>query len=115
MAPDTLAPSLEVLPETVAKARKAEVLAIMDKFVFDMHTKSGLLGLSGMSNDMRTLDTAARALPRGSFAAALVPWDADRVSQKSWTASAVAQAVDRFTDLVRVRQSFYEELQKAVS
>jgi hypothetical protein len=61
---------------------------------------------------VKSLDTAARALPRGSFAAALVPWDARRSGQKSWTASALAQAVDRFTDLVRVRQSFYQELHK---
>jgi hypothetical protein len=64
---------------------------------------------------LKTLEPAARALPRGSFAAALAPWDAERPGEKSWTASAIAQAVDRFTDLVRVRQSFYEELQKAIS
>jgi hypothetical protein len=61
----------------------------------------------------KTLEPAARALPRGAFAAALAPWDVERPGEKSWTASAIVQAIDQFTDLVRVRQSFYEELQRS--
>ena len=58
----------------------------------------------------KTLETAARALPRSAFIAALLPWDLERIGEKSWTAAALAQQVERFCEVVRLRQMFMEEL-----
>ena len=58
----------------------------------------------------KTLETAARALPRSVFISALLPWDLERIGEKSWTATALAQQVERFCEVVRLRKMFMDEL-----
>lgn len=58
----------------------------------------------------KTLEIAARALPRATLQSALSPWLVERPGQKSWTANALAQLVERFCEIVKLRQMFFEEL-----
>lgn len=58
----------------------------------------------------KTLEIAAIALPRSILTAALTPWLIERTGQKSWTANALAQLVERFTEVVKLRHRFFEEL-----
>lgn len=58
----------------------------------------------------KTLEIAGRAIPREVFSMALVPWELTRQKAQSWTAKALEQLVERFTNLVQLRNLFLEEL-----
>jgi Family of unknown function (DUF5691) len=57
-----------------------------------------------------TLLTAAKAIPPDVFADALKPWDLKDAGKNSWHNQAIIREIDRFTETVITRKSFYEEL-----
>lgn len=61
----------------------------------------------------KTLEIAASAIPEGAFHAALAAWDVERKA-RSWTATALVQLVERFVEVVRLRQLFLEEIRSEV-
>lgn len=60
----------------------------------------------------KTLEIACKAIPRTAFAAALQHWDTARTGAQSWTAKALDQLIDRFVEVVALRQMFFEELRR---
>ncbi|HQR05445.1 MAG TPA: DUF5691 domain-containing protein [Gemmatales bacterium] len=61
----------------------------------------------------KTLEIAGSAIPETAFNAALAAWDVERKA-KSWTATALTQQVERFVEVVRLRQLFLEEIRSEV-
>jgi len=61
----------------------------------------------------KTLEIAGSAIPEAAFNAALAAWDVERKA-KSWTATALVQLVERFVEVVRLRQLFLEEIRSEV-
>ncbi|MFT3879033.1 MAG: DUF5691 domain-containing protein [Gemmatales bacterium] len=57
----------------------------------------------------KTLEIAGSAIPEAAFPTALAAWDVERKA-KSWTATALVQLVERFVEVVRLRQLFSEEI-----
>ena len=58
-----------------------------------------------------SLRTAARALPKDCFAAALEPWEvAPESTASKWHSQAIVREVDLFTDTIQTRRSFFDEL-----
>ncbi|WP_166821581.1 DUF5691 domain-containing protein [Thalassoroseus pseudoceratinae] len=58
-----------------------------------------------------TLFTAAKALPREVFEEALAGWEVAAAESSGWHAKAIVKETERFQDIIRTRQSFYEEVQ----
>lgn len=56
-----------------------------------------------------TLAVAARALPEEAFAAALDPWPFGELAPEDWMRRSWAQEVERFTEVVRIRQTLQKE------
>ena len=57
-----------------------------------------------------TFFAAGRALPTECFAAALAAWDVAKSAQGDWHNRAAAREFEKFTDTIRTRQSFYDEV-----
>lgn len=57
-----------------------------------------------------TLFTAAKALPREVFEEALAGWEVAATESSGWHAKAIVKETERFQDIIRTRQSFYEEV-----
>lgn len=58
-----------------------------------------------------TLFTAAKAIPRRTFSAALAPWDVKETKQTSGYVQFAVRETDKFCDTIRTRMSFYEEVE----
>ncbi len=63
----------------------------------------------------KTMPLAAQALSPAAFAAALLPWDTARPGDTSWTANAIVQHVDQFLNTIRIRKTFYDELNRELN
>ena len=62
------------------------------------------------------LPLAARAIPPGLFAAALEPWDLTTgKSRTTWVTSALERELDKFQEIVRLRQSFHDVVSASAS
>jgi hypothetical protein len=61
------------------------------------------------------LPLAARAMPPELFAACLDPWDltAD-TSRTTWVVSSLERELDKFQEVIRLRQSFFEAVSASV-
>jgi hypothetical protein len=57
-----------------------------------------------------TLVVAGRAVPRASFAAALEPFALAAAESTNWHSGAVQREIDKFTECVQSRKTFYESL-----
>ncbi len=59
-----------------------------------------------------TLFTAAKALPREVFEEALADWEVAATEKSGWHGRAIVKETERFQDIIRTRQSFYEEVSR---
>ena len=58
-----------------------------------------------------TLFTAAKALPREVFEDALQEWEVAAAEKSTWHSQSILKETERFQEIIRTRQSFYEEVQ----
>lgn len=56
----------------------------------------------------QSLLTAAQAIPRSAFAAALEEWHAAKPGKTPWFSQGIAREIENFTETIRTRQRFYE-------
>jgi len=75
------------------------------------------LGTDNRSYQWATsLGIAARAIPQSRFAAALGPWDLPSAEGRAqWHSQAITRELEKFTETVSLRQSFFEGLSEATT
>ncbi len=59
-----------------------------------------------------TLFVAGRAIPREAFDDALAPWQVAETTKAEWYNQAATREIDKFTETIRLRQRFCEEVAK---
>ena len=100
---DALTLLLEVLPRPWSAGFAVPYLKLARQIV-----KTGMIDQAFEWG--KTLEIAGNAIPEAAFNAALVEWDVERPGAKSWTATALIQQVEKFIDVVRLRQLFLDEI-----
>ncbi len=100
---DALTLLLEVLPRPWSAGFTVPYLKLARQIV-----KTGMIDQAFEWG--KTLEIAGNAIPEATFHAALAEWDVERPGAKSWTATALIQQVERFIDVVRLRQLFLSEI-----
>ncbi|HMP16064.1 MAG TPA: hypothetical protein PKD72_03495, partial [Gemmatales bacterium] len=61
---------------------------------------------------LKSLEIAGRAIPASMHAAALEPWNMERMGQASWTITAIEQLLEGFLQHVKFRKLLHEEIAK---
>jgi hypothetical protein len=103
---DALTLLLDVLPRPWSASFSTQYLKLARQIV-----KTGLVDQAFEWG--KTLEIAGNAIPETTFALALAEWDVERPGAMSWTATALIQQVERFVEVVRLRQLFLEEVKSA--
>jgi len=98
---------LEVLPRPWSAGFALQYLKLARQIV-----KTGLIDQAFEWG--KTLEIAGNAIPEAALSAALAEWDVERPGAKSWTATALIQQVERFIEVVRLRQLFLDEIKSTL-